>query len=98
MNTGSRRHRAGAGCPDEASGTGRHPSCRPGGRGDGTSRGDDVTTLTRGVSGLSAAGALALHGDRTDPAALRAALGDAEWDAVIDTWSGAPAVVSDSAT
>ena len=27
-------------------------------------RGDDVTTLTRGVSGLSAAGALALHGDR----------------------------------
>ncbi len=24
--------------------------------------------------------------------------GDAEWDAVIDTWSGAPAVVSDSAT
>jgi len=61
-------------------------------------RGDDVTTLTRGVSGLSAAGALALHGDRTDPAALRAALGDAEWDAVIDTWSGAPAVVSDSAT
>ena len=61
-------------------------------------RGDDVTTLTRGVSGLSATGALALHGDRTDPAALRAALGDAEWDAVIDTWSGAPAVVSDSAT
>src|SRR6266568_1464979 len=34
-------------------------------------RGDDVTTLTRGVSGLSAAGALALHGDRTDPAAKR---------------------------
>lgn len=61
-------------------------------------RGDDVTTLTRGVSGPSAPGALALHGDRTDPAALRAALGDAEWDAVIDTWSGAPAVVRDSAT
>jgi len=39
-----------------------------------------------------------LHGDRTDPAALRSALGDAGWDAVIDTWSGAPAVVSDSAT
>lgn len=61
-------------------------------------RGDDVTTLTRGVSGLSAPGALALHGDRTDPGALRAALGNAEWDAVIDTWSGAPAVVGDSAT
>jgi 2'-hydroxyisoflavone reductase len=60
-------------------------------------RGDDVTTLTRGVSGPSASGALALHGDRTDPAVLRAALGDASWDAVIDTWSGAPAVVRDSA-
>jgi nucleoside-diphosphate-sugar epimerase len=60
-------------------------------------RGDDVTTLTRGVSGPSASGALALHGDRTDPAVLRAALGDATWDAVIDTWSGAPAAVRDSA-
>jgi 2'-hydroxyisoflavone reductase len=60
-------------------------------------RGDDVTTLTRGVSGPSAAGALGLHGDRTDPDALRAVLGDATWDAVIDTWSGAPCVVLDSA-
>jgi 2'-hydroxyisoflavone reductase len=60
-------------------------------------RGDAVTTLTRGVSGPSAAGALALHADRTDPAALRAVLGDATWDAVIDTWSGAPRVVLDSA-
>lgn len=48
-------------------------------------RGDDVTTLTRGTSGPSAAGALALHADRTDPASLRAALGDGSWDAVIDT-------------
>ena len=32
-------------------------------------RGDDVTTLTRGTSGPSAAGARALHADRTDPAA-----------------------------
>ena len=39
-------------------------------------RGDDVTTLTRGVSGPSAAGALALHSDRTDPASLRVALCD----------------------
>jgi 2'-hydroxyisoflavone reductase len=61
-------------------------------------RGDDVTTLTRGVSGPSAAGALALHADRTDPAMFRAALGSASWDAVIDTWSGAPAVVRDAAT
>jgi len=60
-------------------------------------RGDHVTTLTRGVSGPSAPGALALHADRTDPAALRAVLGDASWDAVIDTWSGAPRVVLDSA-
>ena len=60
-------------------------------------RGDDVTTLTRGVSGPSASGALGLHADRTDPDALRAALGDATWDAVIDTWSGAPCVVQDSA-
>jgi 2'-hydroxyisoflavone reductase len=60
-------------------------------------RGDEVTTLTRGVSGPSAPGALALHADRTDPAALRAVLGDATWDAVIDTWSGAPKVVLDSA-
>jgi 2'-hydroxyisoflavone reductase len=60
-------------------------------------RGDDVTTLTRGVSGPSASGALGLHGDRTDPAALRAVLGDGTWDAVIDTWSGAPAAVQDAA-
>jgi 2'-hydroxyisoflavone reductase len=61
-------------------------------------RGDHVTTLTRGVSGPSESGALALHADRTDPSALRAALGDATWDAVIDTWSGAPRVVLDSAS
>jgi 2'-hydroxyisoflavone reductase len=61
-------------------------------------RGDDVTTLTRGVSGPSASGALALHADRTDPDMFRAALGGASWDAVIDTWSGAPAVVRDAAT
>jgi nucleoside-diphosphate-sugar epimerase len=61
-------------------------------------RGDEVTTLTRGVSGPSARGALALHADRTDPAALRAALGEHTWDAIIDTWSGAPAAVLDAAT
>jgi len=65
-------------------------------------RGDDVTTLNRGVSGHQPPGALALHADRTDPAALRAALsapprGDGTWDAVIDTWSGAPRVVADAA-
>jgi 2'-hydroxyisoflavone reductase len=60
-------------------------------------RGDQVTTLTRGVSGPSAAGSRELHADRADPAQLRAALGDGTWDAVIDTWSGAPRVVLDSA-
>jgi 2'-hydroxyisoflavone reductase len=61
-------------------------------------RGDEVTTLNRGVSGPPAAGAVALHADRTDPAALRGALGDATWDAVVDTWSGAPRAVLDAAT
>jgi nucleoside-diphosphate-sugar epimerase len=72
-------------------------------------RGDQVTTLTRGVSGPSAPGAIALNADRTDPDALRSALSEGgsggtsggasggTWDAVIDTWSGAPRVVLDSA-
>jgi 2'-hydroxyisoflavone reductase len=60
-------------------------------------RGDRVTTLNRGVSGPPAAGAQPLHADRTDPAALAAALGDGSWDAVIDTWSGAPAGVGHAA-
>ena len=60
-------------------------------------RGDEVTTLTRGVSGPPASGARALHADRTSPGELAAALGDADWDAVIDTWSGAPRAVRDAA-
>jgi 2'-hydroxyisoflavone reductase len=60
-------------------------------------RGDEVSTLNRGVSGPPAAGAKALHADRTDPGALSTALGDQSWDAVIDTWSGAPAVVGHAA-
>ncbi len=60
-------------------------------------RGDEVTTLNRGISGHQPPGARALHADRTDPAALRAALADESWDAVIDTWSGAPAVIADAA-
>ena len=60
-------------------------------------RGDEVTTLTRGVSGPPAHGAEARHADRTDPERLRAALGDDTWDAAIDTWSLAPRVVRDSA-
>jgi 2'-hydroxyisoflavone reductase len=60
-------------------------------------RGDQVTTLNRGVSGPDTAGARTLRADRTDPAALAAALGEDTWDAVIDTWSGAPRVVLDAA-
>lgn len=60
-------------------------------------RGTRVTTLTRGISGTPADGARTIEVDRRDLGALDAALGDERWDAVIDTWSGAPAVVRDSA-
>ena len=60
-------------------------------------RGDTVTTLTRGISGPPATGASPLYADRTDPSALSTALADGEWDAVIDTWSGAPRAVRDAA-
>lgn len=60
-------------------------------------RGDDVTTLNRGMTGRRQPGVRALHADRTDRAALSAALGDGTWDAVIDTWSGPPRVVADAA-
>ncbi|MGW3363880.1 NAD-dependent epimerase/dehydratase family protein [Streptosporangium canum] len=59
-------------------------------------RGDEVTTLNRGTSGAAAPGVNQVTADRTDPEALRRALGDGEWDAVIDTWSGAPRVIGDS--
>lgn len=59
-------------------------------------RGDEVTTLNRGTNGAAAAGVEPLIADRTDPEALRRALGSHEWDAVIDTWSGAPRVVRDA--
>lgn len=60
-------------------------------------RGDEVTAVTRGVSGNPGAAAEAIRADRTAGGALAAALGDRSWDAVIDTWSGAPRVVADSA-
>lgn len=61
------------------------------------SQGDSVTTLTRGVSGAPPPEADARLADRTDADAFRAALHDDSWDAVIDTWSGAPSVVGESA-
>jgi len=59
-------------------------------------RGYSVTTLTRGLSGPPATGALPLHADRMDAAAVRAALGSRSWDAAIDTWSGAPLAVREA--
>jgi len=58
-------------------------------------RGVEVTLLNRGRS-RAAAGAELIVADRTDPEALRSALGNREWDAVIDTWSGAPRVVGET--
>lgn len=60
-------------------------------------RGHSVTTLNRGVSGPPVDGAQALHADRLDPSGVKEALGVREWDAVIDTWSGAPRAVRDAA-
>src|SRR5712691_2458451 len=60
-------------------------------------RGDEVTMVNRGVSGVAAAGAEVRLADRTEPGQLRSALGDDTWDAVIDTWSREPRVVRESA-
>jgi 2'-hydroxyisoflavone reductase len=59
-------------------------------------RGHEVTALHRGVTGALPSGVRALRADRTDPAALRAALRDGDWDAVVDTWAGAPREVADA--
>ncbi|GLY87389.1 NAD-dependent epimerase/dehydratase family protein [Actinoallomurus iriomotensis] len=59
-------------------------------------RGDEVTTVNRGLSRAPAAGVEALVADRTDPDAMRRAVADREWDAVVDTWSGPPRVVRDA--
>jgi 2'-hydroxyisoflavone reductase len=58
--------------------------------------GIEVTTLNRGVTRAPARGVRTVVADRTDPGALRKAIGDEEWDAVIDTWSGAPRVAAAS--
>ncbi|WP_433356913.1 NAD-dependent epimerase/dehydratase family protein [Microtetraspora malaysiensis] len=60
-------------------------------------RGDEVTTLNRGLSRPPAPGVRALIADRTEPGALAAALGQQEWDAVLDTWAWAPRVVREAA-
>ncbi|MEW9534367.1 NAD-dependent epimerase/dehydratase family protein [Microbispora sp. NPDC049125] len=59
-------------------------------------RGWRVTTFNRGLGGWAHPGAEAIIGDRLRPADL-AKLGAGRWDAVIDTWAGAPHAVRDSA-
>jgi 2'-hydroxyisoflavone reductase len=56
----------------------------------------DVTTFNRGTTGWRHPRVRALHGDRLDAASLQP-LREREWDLVLDTWSGAPRVVRDSA-
>ncbi|MFE6052353.1 NAD-dependent epimerase/dehydratase family protein [Kitasatospora sp. NPDC056446] len=58
-------------------------------------RGWEVTALNRGTQ-PAPEGVRMLTGDRTAADGL-AALGAQEWDAVVDTWSWAPAAVRDSA-
>jgi nucleoside-diphosphate-sugar epimerase len=65
---------------------------------DAVLRGWDVTALNRGVTGSLPPEVTGLRADRTDPDALREALRDKEFDAVVDTWSAAPSVVAASAS
>ncbi|MFJ1731623.1 NAD-dependent epimerase/dehydratase family protein [Streptomyces sp. NPDC088254] len=58
-------------------------------------RGWDVTVFNRGRH-TPAPGARSLVGDRTASGGL-AALAEGEWDAVVDTWSGAPRAVHEAA-
>jgi 2'-hydroxyisoflavone reductase len=59
-------------------------------------RGWAVTAFNRGISGTSLEQMELLQGDRLTPADLEQLRGR-EWDAVVDTWSGAPVAVRDSA-
>src|SRR5215471_20233028 len=59
-------------------------------------RGWSVTTFNRGLGSWAHPQAERITGDRLRPADL-APLGSGRWDAVVDTWSGAPRAVRDSA-
>lgn len=69
---------------------------------DAVGRGWAVTTFNRGLRAAASGGDAGpdgvevLHGDRLDPSTL-SVLDGAGWDAVVDTWSGAPRAVRDSA-
>ena len=60
-------------------------------------RGHQVVTLNRGLTGVTTPGVETRHADRMDREAVAAALGDDEFDAVVDTWSFAPVAVRDAA-
>jgi len=60
---------------------------------DALERGWQVDAVNRGETAPLPPGARHLSADRTDPAQLRAALGDGTWDLVVDTWARAPRVV-----
>ncbi|UQX04064.1 NAD-dependent epimerase/dehydratase family protein [Streptomyces sp. RerS4] len=62
---------------------------------DALERGWEVTVFHRGHH-APPPGVASLHGDRTAPGGLDA-LAEGEWDLVVDTWSGAPTAVRDSA-
>lgn len=62
---------------------------------DALDRGWEVTVFHRGHH-APPSGTTALHGDRTAPGGLDA-LAEGEWDLVVDTWSGAPTAVRDTA-
>ena len=64
---------------------------------DALSRGWQVTALNRGVSGGLPDEVTQLVADRTDAAALAAALEGHRFDAVVDTWAGEPRVVQTAA-
>jgi 2'-hydroxyisoflavone reductase len=58
-------------------------------------RGAEVTVFSRGDSGEPPPEVTWVRGDRSDPAALASLA--TEWDAVLDTWDGAPEAVATSA-
>lgn len=64
---------------------------------DALGRGWDVTAVHRGVTGTLPDGVTGLLADRTSTVELGAALGDATWDLVVDTWAGAPVVATSAA-
>jgi len=64
---------------------------------DAVGRGMEVTTFSRGRSGLLPAGVTAIHGDREDPSDLRRLVRHGPWDAVVDIAGSVPAVVGRSA-